>query len=277
MKMLNFAALIQKCNIMARPLRSKSTTGIYHVMLRGINKQVIFEQIGDYRKFVGLLYQSVYPTDDLGKPLPPRCSFYAYCLMPNHVHLIVQEKGSPLSEIIKRLATAYALYYNKKHERCGHLFQDRFKSEPVNDEAYFITLLRYVHQNPVAGGLCQRVEDYVWSSWGEYIDRSILKSRICAVSSVLRRIPIEDLIELVNAPLPKMAQVLDFDKRRGSLTDEDLVEYLADKYSLRHPTDLQLYTKERRNEILHTCKEMGATIRQLSRLSGFTERVVRDA
>ena len=155
-----------------RTVREKSSTGIYHVMIRGVNKQVIFEQSGDYLKFVTLLQQSVEPKDNLGKLLPPKCRFYAYCLMPNHVHLVIQEKQESISETIQRIATAYALYYNKKYERCGHLFQDRFKSEPVNDEGYFLTLLRYVHQNPVAGGLCHHAEDYEWSSWREYIGRA---------------------------------------------------------------------------------------------------------
>ena len=265
---------------MVRSLRVKSCTGIYHVMLRGVNKQVIFEKTGDYLKFIELLRQSVAPTDDLGRPLPPRCCFYAYCLMPNHVHLLVREEYESLSEIVRRIATAYALYYNKKYERCGHLFQDRFRSEPVNDEAYFVTLLRYVHQNPVAGGLCRRVEDYAWSSWGEYSVTQRGQAPlcpICAVPSVLRRIPFGELQELVNEPLPKMAQVLDFDKRRGSVTDDEIMEYLTENYGLRNPADLQLYSKERRNDILNACKTIGATIRQLSRLTGFSERIVRDA
>ena len=262
---------------MARTQRSKSSTGIYHVMLRGVNKQTIFEQAGDYRKFIGLLWQSVAPTDELGKPLPPRCDIYAYCLMPNHVHLIVQEKHECLSEIVKRIATAYALYFNKKHERCGHLFQDRFRSEPVNDEAYFVTLLRYVHQNPIAGGLCQRVEDYTWSSWGEFIGQGNGNLHLCAISEVLQKIPLDELRELVNEPLPKAAQILDFDRRRGGMTDEAIIGYLTESYGLRHPVDLQLYSKERRNDILRACKELGASIRQLSKLTGFSERIVRNA
>jgi REP element-mobilizing transposase RayT/uncharacterized Zn finger protein (UPF0148 family) len=267
---------------MARPLREKSCTGIYHVMLRGVNKQIIFEDSGDYHKFIRLLQQSVAPTDDLGKPLPPRCCIFAYCLMPNHVHLIIQEKQECLSETVKRVATAYALFYNKKYERCGHLFQDRFKSEPVNDFAYFVTLLRYVHQNPVAGGLCRQVEDYAWSSWCEYLSTRTQKGLtplcpVCDVAVVLGKIPMEELQELVNEPLRKTAQILDFDKRRGSLTNDEIVEFLTDNYGLRNPVDLQLYSKERRNDILRACKELGASIRQLSRLTGFSERIVRDA
>ena len=265
---------------MARPLREKSSTGIYHVMLRGVNKQIIFEEPGDYQKFVRILWQLVNPKDDIGKPLPPRCTFYAYCLMPNHIHLIVQEKNENLSEIVKRIATGYALFYNKKYERCGHLFQDRFKSEPVNDADYFVTLLRYVHQNPVAGGLCKRVEDYPWSSWGEYTrtQKGLTPlCPICAVPVVLKRIPLEELQGLVDEPLPKATQILDFDKRKGSLTNDELAEYLMSNYGLHHPSDLQLYSRERRDEILHACKENGATIRQLSRMTGFSERIVRNA
>ena len=267
---------------MARSQRQKSCTGIYHVMLRGVNKQIIFEESGDYRFFIRQLSQSVAPTDELGRPLPPRCSIFAYCLMPNHVHLIVQEKHECLSEIVRRIATAYAAFFNRKYERVGHLFQDRFKSEPVNDFTYFVTLLRYVHQNPVAGGLCMQVKDYVWSSWGEYSAAGTQRGQallcpVCDVSAVLGKIPIEELQELVNEPLTKTAQILDFDKRRGSITNDEIVGYLTDNYGLKHPFDLQLYCKERRNDILHACKELGASIRQLSRLTGFSERIVRNA
>ena len=102
---------------MTRPLRTNSGTGIYHVMLRGINKQIIFESPLDYGKFLNLLYQMVYPIDESRKPMPPKCIIYAYCLMPNHVHLLIQEKNQNLSNIIKQIAAAYALYFNKKYER----------------------------------------------------------------------------------------------------------------------------------------------------------------
>ena len=261
---------------MARTLRVYSSTGIYHVMLRGINRQIIFEQPADYQKFIDLLCFMTSPSDELGKPLPPRCRFYAYCLMPNHVHLILKEESESLSSAVKRIAAAYALYYNKRYEHYGHLFQDRFKSEPVNDAAYFVTLLRYVHQNPVAGGLCQYVADYKWSSWREYTGNNV-NSRICSVSTVLRWKPIEELQELVNDPLPKTVQVIDFDRRKGVLSDNDVEEYLTDVYGLGHPCDLQLYTKERRNDILRAAREYGASIKQLARLTGLGEKIIRNA
>jgi len=261
---------------MTRPLRTNSGTGIYHVMLRGINKQIIFESPLDYGKFLNLLYQMVYPIDESRKPMPPKCIIYAYCLMPNHVHLLIQEKNQNLSNIIKQIAAAYALYFNKKYERCGHLFQDRFKSESVADAAYFFTLLRYIHQNPVAGGLCEKVDDYEWSSWREYIGISLKRPAICCVSAVLRRMPLEELAGLVNDPLPKTVRILDFDKSKYTVTDQDISEFIINNYGLHQPSDLQLYDKVSRNDILKSARDFGASIRQLARLTGISVGIIRN-
>ena len=205
---------------MTRTLRSKSGTGIYHVMMRGVNHQIIFEHPKDYTKFLKLLNQMVHPTDELNHPLPPNCSIYAYCLMPNHVHILLKEENEGLSSVIKRISAAYALFYNKKYERVGHLFQDRFKSEPVNDESYFFTLIRYIHQNPVAAGLSADVASYPWSSWLEYEGGNRLS--ICKTLSVLHRMPIVQLRELVNEPLSKAVRILDYDKTNCFATDDEV-------------------------------------------------------
>ena len=119
---------------MARTLRTKSETGIYHVMMRGVNHQIIFEQPSDYSRFQGLLDQFANPKDEQNRPQPPRCSFYAYCLMPNHVHLLIKEESEDLSSVVKRISAAYALYFNKKYERCGHLFQCHIGVSEVSHE-----------------------------------------------------------------------------------------------------------------------------------------------
>ena len=95
----------------------------------------------------------------------------------------------------------------------GHLFQDRFKSEPVNDIEYFVTLLRYIHQNPVKAGICDKAEEYTWSSWQEYLNDDGLLLTLCYTRAVLKRIPLEDLKGLVDEPLD------------GDITD---VEYTTD-------------------------------------------------
>ena len=116
---------------MPRQPRVTSGTDIYHVMLRGINRQDIFEDQEDYVRFLTCMQQMLEPYDDLGNRLPPLCTFYAYCLMSNHVHLLIKTHHEDIGATIKHLAVVYAMYFNHKYSRAGHLFQDRFKSEPV--------------------------------------------------------------------------------------------------------------------------------------------------
>ena len=151
---------------MPRSARKESGVGIYHVMMRGINRQAIFDDEEDCHRFMDILADLPFQHDDDGNLLPIRtCAIYAWCLMMNHFHLLVMEKDWKIAEVIKSLASSYVFYYNKKNERIGHLFQERFKSEPCNDMEYFTTLLRYIHQNPVKAGIVENAADYEWSSW----------------------------------------------------------------------------------------------------------------
>jgi REP element-mobilizing transposase RayT len=262
---------------MARKSREVSGTGIYHVMMRGTNRQEIFEEGEDYVRFLAILRNMVYPIDDRGKRLPSRCCFYAYCLMTNHVHLLVREAEDKIGPAIHRIATTYAHYYNNKYVRFGHLFQDRFRSEPVNDQEYFFTLLRYIHQNPMTAGLSKGIDDYDWSSWKEYENHMNGEQDICTIKHVIARMPFEELRKLVSDPLPKTLQILDFDDGKVNLTDAEVKDFLINSFGLKQPTYLQLYSRERRNDILRETKQFGASIRQLVRLKGLSFAIVRDA
>ena len=261
---------------MARRSREKSGTGIYHVMLRGINRQDIFEDSEDYTRFKELLYQMVCPVDDAGKPLQPRCLFYAYCLMTNHVHLLIRETSESLSSVIKRIGVSYAQYYNKKYLHFGHLFQDRFRSEPVNDNTYFFTLMQYIHQNPVAAGITADIASYQWSSWGEYERTGNGIQTICCTKAVLARMPLDELRELVKELLPKTTMILDYDSGSSIKTDDELKKFFS-SYGLNNPIDIQNYSRERRNDILFEAKEFGGSIRQLARLTGLSFGIIRNA
>ena len=107
---------------MPRTARKKSSTGIYHVMLRGINRQSIFEDDEDNEKFL----QTIKDCKDVSE-----FELYGYCLMGNHVHLLLKEGKESLELVFKRIGARYVFWYNWKYRRCGHLFQDRFKSEAV--------------------------------------------------------------------------------------------------------------------------------------------------
>ena len=120
-------------------MRKQSSTGIYHVMLRGVNRQQIFLDKEDCTYFL----ESLYVCKQIS-----RFKLYAYCLMGNHVHLLINAKEEPVDMIMRRLGSKYVYWYNSKYERIGHLFQNRFKSEPVETDTYFLTVLRYIHMNP---------------------------------------------------------------------------------------------------------------------------------
>ena len=261
---------------MPRKNRVCSDTGVYHVMLRGINHQIIFEYQNDYLKLLQLLHQKCYPKDSDGKAMPACCVIYAYCLMPNHIHLLIQEKEERISDTIKSVGIAYAQYYNNKYDHSGHLFQDRFRSEPVNDWEYFVTLLRYIHQNPVAGGIVNRVKDYKWSSWGEFERTDLIPISLCPIESVLSRISYPALEELVNEPLPKAQRILDYNNETSVRIKDDVVrDYILSDCGVKNIKDIQAYPIEERNELIKKIKAFGASIRQITRLTGISERIIR--
>ena len=115
----------------------------------------------------------------------------------------------------------------------GHLFRERFKSEPVNDMSYFVTLLRYIHQNPLKAGIVDEVQDYEFSSWGEYIDPNSVLFPLCDTRTVLNRIPYYELTELVNEPLSDDVACIDMeDASKGRPSDDQVMMLIKEKESL---------------------------------------------
>src|SRR5690606_35772421 len=91
-----------------------------------------------------------------------------------HIHLLIREVDDSVSEAIKRIASTYVRWYNKKYERCGHLFQERFKSEPINNEFSLLRVIRYIHQNPLKAGMTKYIMEYKWTSYHEYISKKVI-------------------------------------------------------------------------------------------------------
>ncbi|HCW03277.1 MAG TPA: transposase, partial [Clostridium sp.] len=148
---------------MPRTAREKSSGDIYHVMLRGINRQLIFQDEEDSEYFIEVLAQCS-AVSGFG--------LYASCLMGNHVHLLIHVKNEPLATIMTRIGVRYVTWYNTKYERIGHLFQDRYKSEAINDNTYFMTVLRYILNNPVKARICKNSAEYSLSSASSYFNRN---------------------------------------------------------------------------------------------------------
>ncbi|MEW5706922.1 MAG: transposase [Actinomycetota bacterium] len=128
---------------MARKPRIEFAGVLYHVIARGNNKQVVFNTAEDYLYYLDRLR--------VAKEQYNFC-LYSYCLMPNHVHLFIRTKETPLSHIMLMVQTSYAKYYNRKTKRVGHLFQNRYKAILCDIDAYLLELVRYIHLNPVRAG-----------------------------------------------------------------------------------------------------------------------------
>lgn len=148
---------------MPRAKRITFPGGFYHIYNRGFNKEQIFKSSEDYKKFFTIL-EKILETGDW--------NIYAYCLMPNHYHFLVEQKKTSVSKLFSRLFTSYSQFFNKKYERQGPLFQDRFKSKLVQKDSYFSYVSRYIHLNPYFAGLVNEPVKYEYSSLKEYLSQS---------------------------------------------------------------------------------------------------------
>ena len=261
---------------MPRKAREGSGTGIFHVMMRGINHQNIFEDAEDNYQFINTLDRMRVRYDDDGNPCGSNCTYYAYCLMNNHFHLLIREREESVGETVKRIASSYVYYYNRKYLRDGHLFKERFRSEPVNDMAYFVTLLRYIHQNPVKAGIVEHVKDYEYSSWGEYDGTVEPVFQLCDTGTVLRRVPFDDLEAMVNEPLSDEVNCLDMDDpSRSRPSDDQVWAYVKDKTGVNNSSAFQQLNDDVWRAVLKDLKEIGASHRQLERLTGIGRGVIQ--
>jgi putative transposase len=148
---------------MARKSRVHLPGGLFHVMLRGNNRQTIFIDDDDREQF------ERYTSDGVTRY---RHRIHAYCWMPNHVHLAIQCGNEPLSRVVQNLAFRYAAWFNRRYNRCGHVFQGRFKAILVDADDYLLQLVRYIHLNPVRANMCEYPDDYVWSGHRSYLGRT---------------------------------------------------------------------------------------------------------
>ena len=145
---------------MARKPRLHVPGGIYHVLLRGNGGQDIFFAKQDRSRFLLLLQEGVERFD---------CRVHAFCLMTNHIHLIIQVGRLPLAKILHNLSFRYTRFINKRKNRLGHLFQGRYKAFLVDADSYLVELVRYMHNNPVRAKMVQTARAYSWSSHLAYL------------------------------------------------------------------------------------------------------------
>jgi len=145
---------------MARHPRIHAPGLLYHLMARGNNGHAIYRAPSDYATFLTALQSTreCYPF-----------ALYAYTLMPNHFHLLLEVQAAPTSQIMRALLTGYAQRFNRRYHRRGHVFQGRYKAILCQRDRYLLALVRYIHLNPVRARLVKRPGDWPWSGHGEYL------------------------------------------------------------------------------------------------------------
>jgi REP element-mobilizing transposase RayT len=230
-------------------------------MLRGIGGQNIFQEDEDCEKFIEVLYSY---KKTIGYEI------YAYCLMGNHIHLLIKQGKEDLSNTMKRIGASYVYWYNWQYGRKGHLFQDRYKSEAVEDDAYLLTVIRYIHQNPVRAGLVEEIGAYKWSSYKEYMEKERLVSTdfVLGIFNKDREKAIQSFIEF-NREM-KEEKCLEITEERKTISDKDVRKTVEAKYKMEI-AELQKQEPMIQTEVLRFLKELeGVSLRQLSRITGFT-------
>ena len=246
---------------MPRTARKNSNSNIYHVMLRGINRQNIFEEDGDRLYFMKIL-ESCKEVSEF--------RLYAFVLMSNHVHFLIEPAGESLDTIFRRIGTRYAGWYNRKYQRAGHLFQDRFRSENVETDQYFMTALRYILQNPLKAGLEDSLGHYRWSSYRAYEKgKGALTDTQFALDLFGGREALMAFLSQNNDDA--VMDEADFDRRlRGDQAKEKMVQITQ----CESAADFRLLDRPRQKELVIKLYHSGLSMGQIAELTGVPKTTV---
>ncbi len=214
--------------IMTRPLRVQYPGAWYHVMNRGRRGETVFSDKQDYLCFVDLLKET---SDKWGIRIS------AYCLMPNHYHLLVQTPLSNISRGMRHLNGIYTQRYNRHHGCDGQLFRGRYKSILVEEDVYLLRLLRYIHRNPLRAGLVQRIEDYEWSSHHAYLSHAdewswVYKGFILSMFTRDRGARLDTYKQFMAEEDEELNCILERKKWPSFLAKSDFAERIKDRFSV---------------------------------------------
>jgi len=247
---------------MPRRPRQHSSLGIYHVVVKGINSQLLFEEAKDYLKYLEIL--------NLHKE---ECNFelYAYCLMSNHVHLLIRPKDASLELIFRKINTSYANWFNMKYRRSGPLQDGRYYSEPVNTLDYLLSALRYIHKNPLKAKLEESIgSKYPWNSYQSYINQN--ESLVDTEIILSEFYSIDDFIDFHS--LSSGNSFLDINTIKRRIPDDVAMDMIKQICSVNFPTDVSKFSLlDRRNSII-SLYENGISARQINRLTGIPRGVI---
>ena len=262
---------------MPRQSRIKSHSNIYHCMLRGINKQDIFFEEKDYLEFQSIIRRTKKKF---------LYQLYSYVLMPNHVHLEIKDENQKLSPIMHSMETSYANYFNKKYERVGHLFENRFESRNVENSCYTLNLVRYIHQNPLKAGISE-MDKYRWSSYSEYFKSKEIQEdeKIVDTKEILEMFSPQKTTDnkafldynRKNWKFQESTELLEYEMK-NRLTDEEVIYFIRQELGIFNIQEIQKYNIDDRDDIIRRITKIkGITQPQIARILGVTVRIIQKA
>ena len=253
---------------MSRQPREVSSTGFYHVIFRGVNHCHLFEESEDYAKMMGLLSDA---KEEMGMEL------HAYCFMSNHVHLLVREKAQKdVALAMRKVLGSYASWFNKKYGRSGALIANRYKSKGVEDDPYLLTVVRYIHHNPVSAGVVRNMNDYSWSSYRDYVSGNPRFTDTDFVLSIFhtgQKTAVDRFIEFHAMPVTEDFSEPEVMTRSESQIHDEIVHALGDIELHAVPS----LPKAERDALLVSLRNRGLSIRQIERVTGISRGVISRA
>ena len=239
---------------MPRTARTRSESDVYHVTARGVGRQLIFEDDRDRAELLSLLAEE-------GERLDVK--LFAWCLMGNHVHLLVRSELDELAAYMRKILGRYAMFFNVRHGRSGTLFQERFHSEPVSVDEHFLAAVRYIHDNPAKAGIAA-AQDYRWSSYGEYVGDPV----ICDTSLALDMLGGKEEFVRFHESGGGAPGFYDVPSPRLRLDDEAAIRLVRREMGGSILSDVAKMGKPERDEALAEMRRLGLSVRQIQRLTG---------
>ena len=251
---------------MPRQARVKGEFSIYHIIQRGNERKSLFLSDNDRLRFIETLERMKKKYNFL---------LYAYCLMDNHVHLLIDDNGNDISRLVKSINISYAYYFNRTYKRCGHLFQDRFRSELVDNDGYLLEVSRYIHNNPVAAGVVKEPSEYSWSSYNIYTGMArdiyglIDKGRILSTFSSSRVKAIKEYVDYVYKEEGKHVNIMDVEDK---ISDEHYnTDYISSMEQARIIIKEAAKSKKISNEeLINQIKTRNELMKQIRKNSSLT-------
>ena len=245
---------------MPRRARVFSRSGYMHIIIRGVGRQILFEDNCDYRRFLATLERYCLETG---------VRICAYCLMENHVHLLVWDHKTSISLLMKKVGVSYSRYFNKKNERTGHLLQDRYLSEIIEGNRNFLMVFRYILKNPQKAGIC-KASEYPWSSYALY-EKPLAFMELSQIHRLLG--DQKNYEEFIN----ETADDRFMEYETHYYDDKWAQEILCQCLNIKSGTILQTYDRKERNLAIRLLKSNGLTNRQIERLTGISRNIVQRA